>query len=126
MSITIEEGKFYRTRDGKKVGPMVITQWDGRFRTAAHHKTWLQTGRVSVISERSEDLVDEWADEPAVSAYDGPLSAHNMTLRDWFAGQAMAGLLAAPYLKFPQREQTLSMEAYGVADAMLRAREDQP
>lgn len=43
-----------------------------------------------------------------------------MTLRDWFAGMAMQGLIADPKY-FSYRERT-SMDAYGYADAMIQER----
>ena len=50
-----------------------------------------------------------------------------MTLRDWFAGQALAGLLAAPTepeeKTFAKVLKTYSRNAYRYADAMLAARE---
>lgn len=54
---------------------------------------------------------------------DGSVSdpgALGMTLRDWFAGKAMQGMLAAA-----ENYQTseLAMYAYQVADAMLKERE---
>lgn len=52
---------------------------------------------------------------------DHHVHAEGMTLRDWFAGQALAGILAAD----PQRDllrAPLSDEAYKVADAMLERR----
>jgi hypothetical protein len=47
---------------------------------------------------------------------------HGMTLRDWFAGQALAGMLANPDSWTGDRGVT----AYRYADAMLRAREVKP
>ena len=55
-----------------------------------------------------------------------------MSLRDWFAGQAMAGLL--PLITSSQRLGTeepndnllVSGVAYAMADAMLKARKVQP
>lgn len=48
-----------------------------------------------------------------------------MTLRDWFAGQAMAGFCADPEIQWSQGKKTevnLAKLAYEVADAMLEAR----
>lgn len=41
----------------------------------------------------------------------------HMNLRDWFAGQALVGMMAIP-AKFQWKAQ----EAYAIADAMLAAR----
>jgi hypothetical protein len=59
--------------------------------------------------------------------------ADGMTLRDWFASQALAGVLAAEgdaegrgvHAKAAQGESaaTFARMAYGLADAMLAARE---
>jgi hypothetical protein len=46
-------------------------------------------------------------------------SAPGMTLRDWFAGQALAGLLAHT----GESERNRAVAAYRYADAMLRARD---
>jgi hypothetical protein len=48
---------------------------------------------------------------------------YGMTLRDWFAGQALAGLTADPDMPGAARCAAL---AYAYADAMLRAREVKP
>ena len=50
-------------------------------------------------------------------------SAPGMTLRDWFAGQALAGLTADPDM--PTFHKCAEI-AYACADAMLRAREVKP
>lgn len=50
---------------------------------------------------------------------------YGMTLRDWFAGQALAGIIAAAAhpdnTDLPRRDDT-SVIAYAYADAMLKAR----
>jgi hypothetical protein len=61
---------------------------------------------------------------PAVSAFPhsqplNPYSQHGMTLRDWFAGQALAGRLADGT---DGLRQSVAEEAYAYADAMLKAR----
>lgn len=48
--------------------------------------------------------------------------AHDgMSLRDWFAGQALAGMLADPNVCGLASD--IAQGAYGWADAMLKARE---
>jgi hypothetical protein len=50
---------------------------------------------------------------------------HGMTLRDWFAGQALAGLLAKYGLGEAEPE-SMAADSYAYADAMLRVREVKP
>lgn len=53
---------------------------------------------------------------------DGPFAAHGMSLRDWFAGQALAGIIANPH---NEREVTfiqMGKDVYTFADAMIEAR----
>jgi hypothetical protein len=45
-----------------------------------------------------------------------------MSIRDWFAGQALAGLLASDPHDF--NEHGLAHDAYKYADAMLKARRE--
>lgn len=58
---------------------------------------------------------------PSVFPLEG--CSNGMTLRDWFAGQALAGLLADS--KRPSEDTTndVAASAYRLADAMLRERE---
>lgn len=56
-----------------------------------------------------------------------PVPASHMTLRDWYAGQVLAGLLAspndsAPFSTFEEVARHYSETAYLYADAMLVAR----
>ena len=43
-----------------------------------------------------------------------------MTLRDWFAGQALTGIFN---ISNCMSDETIAGECYGIADAMLAARE---
>ena len=63
----LEVGKYYRTRDGRKVGPMYKTGSedknmefdDGSGNGWTKHGTWLNT------CQNERDLIAEWTDEPA-------------------------------------------------------------
>lgn len=68
-----------------------------------------------------------------------PVSEPGMALRDWFAGQVLAGGIARDTLPDYdlivlfgkhrtgiRREEILAADAYRVADAMLAAREQKP
>ena len=46
-----------------------------------------------------------------------------MTLRDYFAGQALAGFCAAPLDLRNHSDEVMAIGAYTAADAMLAARE---
>ena len=71
----IEEGKYYRTRDGRKVGPVEWSKYGKQFATApgfAGDQWYTQwnvhsgfTGRSSINGEFQDDLIDEWTDVPA-------------------------------------------------------------
>lgn len=63
----IEAGKFYRTRDGRKVGPAEPSGSGGRFEFRgpwcyAHEEDGRYFGRKE--SERVLDIVAEWSDGP--------------------------------------------------------------
>ena len=47
-----------------------------------------------------------------------------MSLRDWFAGQALAGMMANCYedWNFETHGELVGTEAYRIADSMLKAR----
>lgn len=50
----------------------------------------------------------------------GEVTHEGMSLRDWFAGQSLAGLLSDPTLD--RSCKAFARDAYGFADAMLAAR----
>lgn len=56
-----------------------------------------------------------------VNEYSTP--KRGMSLRDWFAGQALAGLLADSNAKGTKSEYV--KDAYGIADTMLAARNEE-
>lgn len=83
MTIKIEEGKCYRTRDGRKVGPMMpvnpgigyAREWTwtddptGGLRTGGNvaNYLWRDDGTESALRTPSpRDLVAEWTDEPTL------------------------------------------------------------
>jgi hypothetical protein len=59
-------------------------------------------------------------ENPPAFPRDHRYSGHNgMSLRDWFAGQALCGLLAS---EMDADNVTFARGAYNIADAMLAAR----
>jgi hypothetical protein len=72
--LKIEEGKFYKTRDGRKVGPIVVHF--GREHAGAEgfrNDHWYistnryyseMSGRVSIRGESPDDLIEEWSEKP--------------------------------------------------------------
>lgn len=69
----IEEGKFYKTRDGHKVGPMLrhmsgAVYWKTdavRFHNAinSYGLFWYKNGEYDKWDNHPLDLIEEWADE---------------------------------------------------------------
>lgn len=78
MTLQLEEGKFYLTRDGRKVGPVERSDLAGQQvgkRGEAYPWHWddvtfTDDGRCAFdVTELSrDDLVAEWTDEPAPPA----------------------------------------------------------
>jgi len=67
--LKIEAGKYYRTRDGRKVGPMEVWCLGGWHSDRAEHPlnggVWLDDGTAKYAGAKdSPDLIAEWIDEP--------------------------------------------------------------
>jgi len=56
--------------------------------------------------------------------YGNKFTVHHkgMTLRDWFAGQALAGLSVEYYAVYGQSAENVAEKAYQIADEMLSLR----
>jgi len=68
--LKIEAGKFYRTRDGRKVGPMKASSWsDGWYDESASitSQRWEKDGSYIIGQTTQLDLIAEWTDEPATT-----------------------------------------------------------
>ncbi|MBY3263835.1 hypothetical protein HFO15_19605 [Rhizobium laguerreae] len=68
-ALTITAGKFYKTRDGRKVGPIEISRdgdvaWGNS--KAGYATVFVDTGLANYEGEHADDLIAEWVDEPAV------------------------------------------------------------
>jgi len=67
-SFTIETGKFYRTRDGRKVGPIDHNGF-GVYGSPEHPNHWYENGLSFSSNEQlPTDLIAEWVDEPLATA----------------------------------------------------------
>lgn len=57
-----------------------------------------------------------------------PAEVHHrgLSLRDWFAGQALAKMLSGRSVWTCAHAEDIARNAYEIADAMLKAREPQP
>lgn len=70
-------------------------------------------------------LIDDGG--PAFPSNDDGIQNDGMTLRDWFAGQALAGLLGNADYKLHAEDgedipKLIAAQVYEMADAMLKAR----
>ncbi|KEA07517.1 hypothetical protein [Rhizobium rhizogenes] len=70
-TITIQTGRYYKTRDGRKVGPMVKSAWGlgwydrGLLVTG---QRWEENGQFIKGEVSQLDIISLWQDEPAVVA----------------------------------------------------------
>ena len=79
MTLTIQAGKYYRTRDGRKVGPMLQNDgnpywpWIDDLREGTG-SAWDASGKGCIctpqaVFDQGLDLVAEWTDETGGSAF---------------------------------------------------------
>lgn len=141
----LQLGKRYVRRDGKVTGPLeeISTQ---RFFTIRDPETefeYLEDGKYYPDQEHSCDLVSEYIAPDAVKVTDdgGPAypsgksenpgfeNSHplyeGMTLRDWFAGMALQGMLASGAFGAEivnESGENCGVVAYMAADEALAAR----
>jgi len=138
----LKVGGAYRTRDGqravleerrKKGFRPWVGQVDGRDKFSS---CWADNGKWMLGESGPLDLVAPWTDAdeaaPEVTAAPdgGPAFAHGdpthgghpgMTLHEWYAGQALVGLMAeGPHDCGPEG---IAHDAYLLADAMMAERE---
>ena len=80
----------------------------------------LQTDRGQQMSEKRNDGGPAF---PGPAQHEVSMDLHEgMSLRDWFAGQALAGILADPNVSARgDAVHVLAAYLYQVADAMLKA-----
>jgi hypothetical protein len=73
-TLKIEVGKFYKTRDGRKVGPAFISGNTATFGSTGNYASavWSDDGRSSSRDDKTSlkdnDIIAEWIDEPAAKA----------------------------------------------------------
>ena len=65
----IESGKYYRTRDGRKVGPIGKLN-DDIYQYFSGEDTYTSEGKSFVGRKRKSDLISEWTDEPEPATLD--------------------------------------------------------
>ncbi len=78
-----------------------------------------------MTGEKQKMVLDHWDREggPAFPVNAGDVQFKGMSLRDWFAGQALAIWCASDEWE-PNSFETMAKEAYSLADAMLAARKE--
>lgn len=64
--LKIEEGKFYRARNGEKIGPVHKYPSDIRYPWHSGGWSWSNTGSFINGVDDAHDLIAEWVDEAAV------------------------------------------------------------
>lgn len=63
--LTIVAGRYYKTRDGRKVGPMCLHSKTGYIETIGDGRIWAPDGKFVGIDGRGKDIIAEWPTETA-------------------------------------------------------------
>lgn len=64
--LKIEAGKYYKTRDGRKVGPIISDGMHWRVKDRIDPDEvfdWYENGKFSRIRDSDNDIISEWQDE---------------------------------------------------------------
>lgn len=62
-ALTIREGGYYRTRDGRKVGPILVWEDGEYYHVNGTGDLWREDG--TEVMNDADDLIAEWQDEPS-------------------------------------------------------------
>lgn len=132
-TLKLEVGKSYRTRDGG--GRVEIIRYDSKnFYNGICYPyrgdntfTYQEDGLIMNEDIDPDDLISEWQDEPEKEKTRYIMDKHGnisvlgqITVRDYFAGCALQGMIAAGGNGYSNEEQ--ANLAFSKADAMLKAR----
>ncbi|MGM4911477.1 ribosomal protein L7/L12 [Rhizobium sp. 768_B6_N1_8] len=109
-TLTITAGKFYTTRDGRKVGPISRNvgreghwYWEAdEFLLEGFGSYWCKNGSFYESGKSNNDLIAEWVDEPAASASNdnGPFAS--------LIGKMVTVQVAKPKFKVGDRVRLIS------------------
>jgi hypothetical protein len=75
-----------------------------------------------VVAEEEPHMKDTGGPAFPAQHFDLAEHEHGMTLRDWFAGMAMQGMLANDIECGPEQVPIIVASAYVLADAMIQER----
>jgi hypothetical protein len=130
MSIQLEVGKAYRTRSGARVVCHIHDQRDDTFLVtyADNCQVWHRPNGhlVGGAGTCPGDLIAEWTDEAGEAQHETnpvALPVAGMTLRQWYAGLAMQGIVSgAPTFDYSDGcAARVATHALHLADALLAA-----
>ena len=131
MTLKIEVGKYYRTRNGQKVGPMRETGHPSGtlFERFGDGRAWSNDGST-VHADKRETLVAEWTEEPEaahfasreqmVSAIPGPAPDYNDgNWHGWNGGECPDSIHPASLVEFVWHCLSAEKAGLGLNDARV-------